>query len=160
LPITIITLGVYGFTETSFFQALRDARVDALVDVRWRRGVRGSRYAFANSQRLQARLEQLDIPYLHRRDLAPTPEIRQRQKEADKHNRVAKRKRTRLGAEFSQAYLDEILAPLDPQTFLNDLPPETRRPALFCVERDPAACHRSLLADHLAAIPGVGVIHL
>jgi hypothetical protein len=32
--------------------------------------------------------------------------------------------------------------------------------ALFCVEREPDACHRSLLAERLAADLGVEVVHL
>ncbi len=50
----IVTIGVYGFEEEEFFAALANARVDLFCDVRRRRGVRGARYAFANSQRLQA----------------------------------------------------------------------------------------------------------
>lgn len=57
----IMTIGVYGFDEQSFFQALQNARVDTLCDIRARRGVRGSDYAFANSERLQKRLTELNI---------------------------------------------------------------------------------------------------
>ncbi len=32
--------------------------------------------------------------------------------------------------------------------------------ALLCVERDPEACHRSLVADRLAAVLGLPVRHL
>jgi hypothetical protein len=32
--------------------------------------------------------------------------------------------------------------------------------ALFCVERDPEACHRSLIARRLAARHGVAIEHL
>jgi hypothetical protein len=32
--------------------------------------------------------------------------------------------------------------------------------ALFCVERDPEACHRSLIAERMAAEFGVLVLHL
>jgi hypothetical protein len=32
--------------------------------------------------------------------------------------------------------------------------------ALFCVERDPEACHRSLIAERMAARHGVDVVHL
>ena len=93
----IITIGVYGFTEDAFFEALQTAGVQVFCDIRWRRGVRGAKYAFANHKRLQARLESLGIKYIHRRDLAPTPEIRQRQKDADKMEKIAKRKRSTPG---------------------------------------------------------------
>jgi Protein of unknown function, DUF488 len=32
--------------------------------------------------------------------------------------------------------------------------------ALLCVERDPEACHRSLIAERMAAEHGVSVTHL
>ncbi len=32
--------------------------------------------------------------------------------------------------------------------------------ALLCVERDPEACHRSLIAERLKARHGVDVVHL
>ncbi len=67
-----VTIGVYGFDEAGFFQALQDAGVDTFCDIRRRRGVRGSAYAFANSQRLQGRLAELGIRYIYRSDLAPS----------------------------------------------------------------------------------------
>ncbi len=156
----IITIGVYGFTEDAYFEALQTAGVQVFCDIRWRRGLRGASYAFANHKRLQARLESLGIDYIHRRDLAPTPEIRQRQKDADKTEKVAKRKRSTLGPDFIAAYREEILADFDPQAFLDDLPEDTSVVALFCVEREPAACHRSLVAERLRRVDGVEVKHL
>jgi uncharacterized protein (DUF488 family) len=145
----IITIGVYGFDEETFFQALQEARVDTFCDIRQRRGVRGAKYAFANSQRLQRRLAEIGIRYVHLKELAPTKAIRERQNEADKANKVAKRKRTALGQVFISAYQADILAYFDPPTLLDDLGPEAQIVALFCVEREPAACHRSLVADKL-----------
>ena len=56
-----VTIGVYGSDEATFFEALQRAGVDTFCDIRWRRGVRGAKYAFANSARLQKRLaEQRD----------------------------------------------------------------------------------------------------
>src|SRR5919206_134793 len=52
----VATIGVYGFSGSTFLAALRDADVVLLIDVRQRRGVRGSEYAWANSRRLQAAL--------------------------------------------------------------------------------------------------------
>lgn len=156
----IVTIGVYGSDAEHFFGALQSAEVDTVVDIRQRRGVRGSQYAFVNSQRLQARLAELGIRYLHRKDLAPTKEIRERQHAADKASGQAKRKRTTLGETFKTAYRDEILAPFEPQSLLNDLPNDARVVALFCVEREPQACHRSLLAETLAKTLPVNISHL
>jgi uncharacterized protein (DUF488 family) len=145
----IVTIGVYGFDEDSFFGSLRKAKVDTFCDIRSRRGVRGATYAFANSLRLQARLAELGIRYIYRKDLAPTKAVRDRQMEADKATKTAKRKRTALGEAFITAYHAECLASFDPHSLLDDLEENTQVVALFCVEKNPEACHRSLVADTL-----------
>jgi uncharacterized protein (DUF488 family) len=145
----IVTIGVYGFDEDSFFDALCKAEVDTFCDIRNRRGVRGSTYAFANSLRLQARLAEFGIRYLYRKDLAPTKAVRDRQAAADKATKTAKRKRAALGEAFIAAYHTECLAAFDPHSLLNDLEEDVQVVALFCVEKDPEACHRSLVADKL-----------
>jgi hypothetical protein len=104
----IVTIGAYGFANKTYFKALQAAGVQVFCDLRWRRGVRGAQYAFANHKRLQTRLESLGITYLHRRDLAPTPEIRERQIQADKTKKIAKCKRNILSPDFIAAYRDEI----------------------------------------------------
>ena len=146
----IITIGVYGFDENSFFDALCKAKVDTFCDIRSRRGVRGSTYAFANSLRLQERLAELGIRYLYRKDLAPTQGVRDRQAAADKATKTAKRKRTTLGEAFITAYRTECLAAFDPDSLLADLEEDAQVVALFCVEKAPEACHRSLVAETLA----------
>jgi uncharacterized protein (DUF488 family) len=157
---SLVTIGVYGFDEAGFFDALQRAGVDTFVDIRRRRGVRGADYAFANSQRLQARLAGLGIRYVHRLDLAPGPETRSQQSAVDKANKTPKRQRTVLDPAFAAAYRQERLAALDSRQFLVDLGPEARIVALFCVEREPAACHRSLLTERLQRDLGVAVRHL
>ena len=158
----LATIGVYGFSEAAFFNALRQAGVDTFRDIRWRRGVRGAEYAFANRARLQQRLAELGIRYLHFRELAPTPALRQRQAEADKAESTTKRKRTALGDVFIAGYREERLLAFDSQRFVEQLGPEARTVALFCVEREPAACHRWLLAQRLQQDLGAqcDVIHL
>ncbi len=158
----IITIGVYGFSEGAFFRALQQAGVDTFCDIRWRRAVRGAEYAFANRARLQQRLAELGIRYLHFRDLAPTPALRQRQAEADKAAGTTKRKRPALGEVFIIGYRQERLSTFDGGKFAAQIGPEARTVALFCVEREPAACHRSLLAERLRQDLGAQceVIHL
>ncbi len=154
-----ITIGVYGFEESAFFQALQDAGVDTFCDIRWRRGVRGSEYAFVNSARLQKRLEGLGIRYLHFRELAPTPALRKRQTDADKLTGTTKRKRTALGEVFIEGYRAEHLARFDSREFVGKLGP-AQTVALFCVEGEPAACHRSLLAERLHSDLGLEIVHV
>lgn len=156
----IVTIGAYGWDEERFFLALQAAAVDTFCDVRQRRGVRGREYAFANSERLQARLTELGIHYVHRRDLAPSPELRARQHAADAATGTARRQRATLSPEFSQAYCEQRLGDLDSAAFAARLGPAAKVVALFCVEREPAACHRSLLASRLAHDLNLPVRHL
>ncbi len=150
MKIKIVTIGVYGFDEVGFFEALCKAKVDTFCDIRSRRGVRGATYAFANSKRLQTRLEELGIRYIYRKDLGPTKNVREKQAAADKATKTAKRKRTELGEAFIEAYNTECLAAFEPQSLIDELEPDAQVVALFCVETAPEACHRSLVADKLA----------
>ena len=150
MMIKIVTIGVYGFDEDSFFDALRKAAVDTFCDIRSRRGVRGATYAFANSKRLQARLAELGIRYIYRKDLGPTKTVREKQAAADKATKTAKRKRIELGKAFIEAYHAECLDAFDPQSLPDELESDARVVALFCVETVPEACHRSLVAEKLA----------
>jgi uncharacterized protein (DUF488 family) len=145
---------VYGFTADAFFSALVTADVDLFCDLRARRGLRGRDYAFANSQRLQARLRDIGIRYLHFPELAPTTEIRSLQHRADTEVGVAKRERVRLGDSFITAYLALLTGP-PALAALDRIASIASVPALFCIERMPSACHRSLVAERLArdAIP-------
>ena len=156
---TVATIGVYGFTAEMFLERLREAGVGVLVDVRQRRGVRGSEYAWANSTRLQAALAEADIEYRHRKELAPTSELRQLQYREDDRQGVGKRSRTQLAREYRERYLAEILDRADLDAVVAEFPTD-RATALMCVERDPEACHRSLIAERLAARYGLEELHL
>ena len=131
-PLKFVTIGVYGFTEAAFFAALQRAGVDTFCDIR----------------------------YLHFRELAPSPALRQRQVEADKLEGTTKRKRTALGEVFVQGYCAERLAAFDSAKFVELLGAGAKVVALFCVEREPAACHRSLLAARLQRDLGFEARHL
>jgi uncharacterized protein (DUF488 family) len=156
---TVATIGVYGFTARTFLDRLREADVGLVLDVRQRRGVRGSEYAWANSVRLQAALAEADVEYRHHKELAPTTELRQLQYREDDRQGVGKRSRARLAPEYRERYIAEILDRADLDAVVAELPSD-RAAALMCVERDPEACHRSLIAERLAARYGVEVTDL
>jgi uncharacterized protein (DUF488 family) len=156
----IVTIGVYGFDEQRFFQALRDAHIDTLCDIRARRGVRGADYAFANSERLQRRLAEQRIRYVHLKQLAPAEEIRKLQAQDDKQAKIAKRKRAQLGEAFQNAYKQLYLEQLNAEELLELMGREAKIIGLLCVEREPEACHRSLVAEWLGQKLGVTVAHL
>jgi uncharacterized protein (DUF488 family) len=155
----VATIGVYGFTVGAFLDALRAADVGLLLDVRQRRGVRGSEYAWANSKRLQTALAEAGIEYEHHPELAPTTELRHLQYAEDARQGVGKRSRAELAPEYVERYTREILDQVDLDALARRLPVEGSA-ALMCVERDPEACHRSLIAARLAAEHGVAVSHL
>lgn len=156
----IVTIGVYGFDEQSFFAALQRAGVDTLCDIRRRRGVRGSEYAFANRARLETQLAALGIRYIHRLDLAPSKELRQGQYSVDAAEGVAKRQRVTLAPTFAEGYHRECLDAFDSHQFVTDLGENAHVVALLCVETAPAACHRSLTAARLAKDLRLEVEHL
>jgi len=155
----VATIGVYGFTPEAFLAALRDADVGLLLDVRQRRGVRGSEYAWANSLRLQAALAEAGVGYRHLPELAPTTELRQLQYREDARMGVGKRSRTELASAYRERYTKEILDRVDLEAIVARFPRD-HGSALLCVERDPEACHRSLVAQRLAERHGVSVSHL
>lgn len=154
-----MTIGVYGYTAETFLAGLNRFGVGLLMDVRQRRGVRGSEYAWANSQRLQEALADAGIDYEHHKELAPTTELRQLQYREDDRTGVGKRNRIELAAEYRRRYIEEILDPIDLGPVVERMP-ANRPTALLCVERDPEACHRSLVTERLVADYDCSVTHL
>src|SRR5436190_2214678 len=63
-------------------------------------------------------------------------------------------------ASFTAAYQAERLADFDPARFVADLGPDAHVVCLFCVEGNPAACHRSLVAQRLADDLGLHITHI
>lgn len=155
----LATIGVYGFDAESFVQRLRDADVGLLLDVRQRRGVRGPEYAWANSARLQGALAAANIGYRHVKALAPTTELRHIQYREDDRQGVGKRNRVTLAPEYAERYTREILDSFDLGAMVAELPSDSVT-AILCVERDPEACHRALIAERLRADHGWAVTHL
>jgi uncharacterized protein (DUF488 family) len=155
----IATVGVYDWSLEEWLAALRAEDVRLILDVRQRRGVRGPRYAWANSQRLQGALADAGIAYRHHPELAPTTELRHLQYAEDARQGVGKRSRVELAAAYVERYTGEILDRADLEAVVEELPSEGAG-ALFCVEADPEACHRSLVAERLHARFGLPVVHL
>lgn len=146
----IYTIGVYNSTEDTFFQKLINNKIDTFIDVRQRRGVRGSKYSFVNSTKLQEKLFSLNIKYIHQLDLAPSSEVRNLQKKADIHNSQLKQNRQQLSDKFKSAYKEIILDRFDTRSFIENLQiNKLLRVVLFCVEENADACHRSLITDKI-----------
>jgi uncharacterized protein (DUF488 family) len=156
---SVATIGVYGWTLERFLDALSSENVRLVADVRQRRGVRGSEYAWANAHRLEDAVTEAGVEYRHYKELAPTTELRQLQYAEDDRVGVGKRSRVELAPAYRERYLKEILDNVDLDAFVAELPADATG-ALLCVERDPEACHRSLIAERLASEHGVSVSHL
>jgi uncharacterized protein (DUF488 family) len=155
----LVTVGVYDWTLESFLAALRRAGVTQLLDLRQRRGVRGPQYAWANSKRLQAALADAGIAYEHLSELAPTTELRHLQYAEDARQGVGKRSRAQLAPDYVTRFTSERLDQVDLAPIVASMPNEGAV-ALLCVERDPEACHRSLVAERIADRFGLALEHL
>lgn len=156
----IVTAGVYGHSEESFFDAVRTAGIDVFVDTRRRRAVRGSTYAFANSNRLQAGLAEIGVRYVHRLDLAPTMEMVKGQDTEDHVRHIRRSDRDHLSQALIEGYQRLVLDDLDSKELVESLGDPANTILVFCVERTPEACHRSLLARKLADDLGAEVGHI
>jgi uncharacterized protein (DUF488 family) len=155
----VVTIGVYRWRLGDWLSALARADVRLLLDVRQRRGVRGSEYVWANAARLTAALADAGIGYEHHLELAPTTALREAQYAEDDRLGVGKRNRLALAPVYAEGYTRQILDRADLGDVVAALP-EDGAGALFCVEADPEACHRSLIAERLAMHFGVLVSHL
>lgn len=157
----IFTIGVYNSTENEFFDKLVNYNIDTFCDIRQRRGVRGAKYAFVNSNRLQHRLQELNINYGYIPQLAPTTEIRDLQKEIDLEKGERKIERQELGKVFVIEYKNRILNQFDFEGFFEKLDQlGAKRVVFFCVEEHAEACHRSIVADRLTNQYNYKIQHL
>lgn len=155
------TIGVYNSTELEFFNKLIENEIDTFCDIRLRRGVRGAKYSFVNSNKLQKKMAELNIRYKHILELAPTKEIREFQKKIDIQKKEVKRKRLYLGQTFNTEYESKILKSFSFNAFLEELEKiGANRVVFFCVEEKATACHRSLVTHELNKTFNFKITHL
>lgn len=101
------------------------------------------------------------INYQYIKELAPTNEIRQKQKEADKVKGETKKQRTTLGQIFKSEYNRLILEPYDIDNFIYQIKTYgAKNIVFFCVEEYATACHRSLVAQKIAEVLHCEIINL
>jgi uncharacterized protein (DUF488 family) len=143
---TIWTIGYERLLPDALVAELRAARVERLIDVRYRPQ---SRRAGMSKTRLGDLLAEHGIAYEHRRALGTPPDIRW----FYKNNQVATGAaayRAHIEAEAAEA-LDELAAEL----------PTGPRTALMCLEAEPADCHRTIVVEQLRTrLPDLRVIDL
>jgi uncharacterized protein (DUF488 family) len=141
----LLTIGYEGATLPDVLAALGRARVALLIDVR---AVPRSRKPGFSGRILAASAEAAGIGYRHLQRLG-TP----------KPGRDAARAGNAAGmAAIFNAHMagDEPQAALAEATALA----KDRRACLLCFERDPHLCHRTIVADLIAARTGQDIVHL
>ncbi len=158
--INIFTCGVYGSSEKEFFNKLLENKIDTFCDIRRRRAVRGSEYTFVNSEKLQMKLKKIGISYFHFLEFSPSLELMNIQKEMDIKSKINRRKRESLSEEFIKRFNEEKLKNFDSDKFINTLGKNAKNILFFCVEKNPEACHRSIVADKLSHSLKAVVVHL
>lgn len=142
----VATIGYQGTTIAAVLQALTEARVELLVDVR---AVAGSRRPGFSKTPLAANLRGAGIDYLHLRGLG-TPAPGRAAARAGRHEEMRAIFLKHLEQHEARAELD-VLA---------DIVRGGRRVCLLCFEADPAHCHRSLVAKALSELVPIDLRHL
>jgi uncharacterized protein (DUF488 family) len=142
----LATIGYQAATVRSFLDALREAGVELLVDVR---AVASSRRPGFAKSRLAANLAEAGIGYVHLRGLG-TPAEGRAAARAGQYAELRRIFREHLATPGARAELDELA----------DLVRSSRRVCLLCFEADPEHCHRSMVAAALGALMPVEVMHL
>jgi len=139
----LFTIGYEGATVGEFLAALQSAGVERVIDVR---AIPNSRRPGFSKTPLRNALAEAGVDYVHLRALG-TPADGRAAARAGRHDDL---KRIYAG----QLELPEAIAEGAQMVGLAEEKPT----ALLCYERDPAACHRSLLLSALT--PDAEVVHL
>ena len=131
---TLWTIGYEKLLPPALVAELEHARIERLIDVRYRPQ---SRRPGMSKTRLGDLLGEHGIAYEHRREFGTPPDIRW----FYKHGRAAE------GAPAFRAHVEEHAGDaLDALASELDQGPRT---ALLCLEADPAVCHRRVVAEAL-----------
>ncbi len=144
----ILTIGTSGRSAEEFFNALEDAGVERVLDVRLKNTSQLA--GFTKKQDIEFFLKRLSgIEYHHLDFLAPTAELRKAYEESGNDWDLYVR-------EFSQLLEErKVLERLDRAFFAE------KRCCLLCSEPTPERCHRRLVAEYLAGQwPDVEVVHI
>lgn len=143
---TLATIGYEGASMQSFLRALREAKVELLVDVR---AVASSRRPGFSKNALAANLAGAGIDYLQLRGLGTPADGRA----AVRAGRVE---------EMHRIYGEHLRTPeaQDQLATLTEIVRAGKRTCLLCYEADARQCHRRLVADAVAAEVPVRIDHL
>jgi uncharacterized protein (DUF488 family) len=144
--LNVFTIGYEHATVAGFQNALRDAKIDLLVDVR---AVASSRRPGFAKTALAANSNAAGAEYLHLRSLG-TPADGRAEARAGRPEEMKRIFRTQLATPEAQEQLMTVA----------DLVKQGRRVALLCLEADAQVCHRSIVAAEVAELTGATVVNL
>lgn len=136
----VFTVGYQGRTADELADLLKERGIERVIDVR--QNALSRKRGFSKTA-LRGWLEEAGIEYLHLPELGTPRELRRDYVTPE---------------EVRQGYLGHLRGK-EALVEMLSLLVEQRRTALLCFERDPEACHRSVLADELAR-RGARVEHL
>jgi uncharacterized protein (DUF488 family) len=141
----LLTIGYEGRTIQDVLSMLIEAQVGLLIDVR---ALPQSRKPGFSKRQLAAGLDEKGIPYVHLQGLG-TPKPGRDAVRAGHPEIMEQIFREHMTSDRAQADLGQA----------KQLVRETRV-CLLCFERDPACCHRRIVADMIAADTGQTISHL
>ena len=144
---TLYTIGFQRKPLSQFIALLRQAGVDAIIDIRLRNTSQLSGYTKRDDLAFLLN-KGFDIAYEHRPDLAPSGDILDAYRE-DKD-----------WAAYKERF-NPLLAERQTETIGRDILSRYQAPCLLCSEPTADHCHRRLVAEHWADhIPDLNVTHL
>lgn len=143
---SIATIGYETATVPGLLAALRDDGVKLLIDVR---AVASSRRPGFAKTKLAANLAGAGIEYLHLRKLG-TPAEGRAAARSGRYDELRAIYQAHLATPEAQDELETLA----------ELVRSGKRVCLLCLEADHAHCHRSMIADALAAQLPLEVFHL
>lgn len=133
------TIGYEGSKATDFIQTLKVAEVEVVIDVRDRAQ---SRLPGFSKSALEEQLAKVGIQYFHFRQLGDPKEGR----DAARANDMP-RFREIFSAVLETAAAKEAIQEIADIS-------RTKAACLLCFERDPAHCHRTMVADRITQLTG------
>jgi uncharacterized protein (DUF488 family) len=144
---TFYTIGYKGKPLSAFIDQLREAGVDAVIDVRLRNTSHLAGYTKRDDLAFLLR-EGFGIAYEHHPELAPTLEIFRDYREDQDWEAYETRFLPLLAERAAESVGQEITA-------------RYQAPCLLCSEPTADRCHRRLIAEYWAGhLPGLIVVHL
>ena len=142
----IATIGYEGATVPAVLDALKDAGVELLIDIR---AIASSRRPGFAKTALAANLATIGVEYLHLRGLG-TPADGRAAARAGRQDELERIFLEHMATERAQTELAMV------ETIVRD----GRRVCLLCFEADASKCHRQFVANALASRLGVEVVNL